>query len=105
MAVLTSPMYVRERSEWKQAEARDARRSALAGHYLARRSFARSPVICPEQAKSGPKRATGGSKRAASGAFWRDACANSAFWQTSLATACSGDPLVHSPGSPHISPR
>jgi len=44
-------MYVRERSEWKQAET-----------------------------------------RAASGAFWCDSFTNCAFWQNSLATACSGAP-------------
>jgi len=44
--------YVRERSKWKQPEPRAA-----------------SSFIPSEPAKSGPKRATGGSKRAASGAF------------------------------------
>jgi len=74
---LGSTRYACERSEWRQVETRDARREPL---------FPRSSFICSKRAESGPKRTTGGSKRAASGVFW-------------------SNPLAHEPYSPPINPR
>jgi len=83
-------MYVRERSEWKHSEPR-------AAHSLARRCFlARCSFALP---------AVQNALRA--GAFWCDSFTNRAFWQTSLATACSGAPRPQIPFSgatrPHTS--
>jgi len=68
--------YVQERSEWRQGEMRAARLQPR---------IPRSPFIFSKCAASGPKCATCGTKRSTSGAFW----------QTSLATACSGKTRSH----------
>ena len=77
VVVQSSDMYV-QRSEWKRDKRQ--KREPRATHSLTRRS---------KRAKSGPKLASGGSKRAASDAFWCYPFTNRAFWQTSLAIACS----------------